>query len=58
MRKALLGLPEDQRIVLTMAYFNGLTQSEISEKLNLPLGTVKTRIRSGMKQLKTALGQG
>ncbi len=57
-RKALQALPDDQRTVLTMAYFNGLSQSQISEKLNLPLGTVKNRIRSGMKQLKTALQQG
>jgi RNA polymerase sigma-70 factor (ECF subfamily) len=57
-RKALQSLPEDQRTVLTMAYFQGLSQSEISEKLNLPLGTVKTRVRSGMKQLKVALQSG
>jgi RNA polymerase sigma-70 factor (ECF subfamily) len=38
-----------------MAYFEGLTQSEIAEKLEIPLGTIKTRIRSGMMKLRDIL---
>jgi RNA polymerase sigma-70 factor (ECF subfamily) len=55
-RQALEQLPEDQRRVLALAYFMGMTQQEISEKLNQPLGTVKTRIRLGMIKLKDLLG--
>ncbi len=54
--KALSGLPAEQRKVIELAYFGGLTQQEISEKLDQPLGTVKTRIRLGMQKLKIALG--
>jgi RNA polymerase sigma-70 factor (ECF subfamily) len=53
--KALSGLPAEQRQVIKLAYFGGLTQQEISEKLDQPLGTVKTRIRLGMQKLKVAL---
>ena len=53
--KALSGLPAEQRKVIELAYFGGLTQQEISEKLDQPLGTVKTRIRLGMQKLKMAL---
>jgi len=53
--KALSGLPAEQRKVIELAYFGGLTQQEISEKLDQPLGTVKTRIRLGMQKLKVAL---
>ena len=56
MRQALEQLPEEQRQVLALAYFMGMTQLEISAKLNQPLGTVKTRIRLGMIKLKDLLG--
>ena len=54
-RAALLELPEEQRKVLVLAYFGGYSQSEISELLDLPLGTVKTRIRSAMQKLRQNL---
>jgi RNA polymerase sigma-70 factor (ECF subfamily) len=54
-RNALAELPEAQRIALELAYFEGLSQSEISERLNEPLGTVKTRMQLGMKKLRDRL---
>ena len=55
-RGALAQLPEEQRRILVLAYFEGLTQSEIAERLTTPLGTVKTRMRSGMTRLRELLG--
>ena len=52
---ALDGLPETQREALVLAYFGGYTQSEIAERLDTPLGTVKTRIRTGMMKLRDSL---
>ena len=54
-RAALAKLPENQRLVLEMGYFNGLTQREISEKLNVPLGTIKTRMRLGLRKLQDSV---
>lgn len=48
-------LPDEQRQVLVLAYFGGLSQSQIAEDLALPLGTVKKRIRLGMGKLRGAL---
>jgi RNA polymerase sigma-70 factor, ECF subfamily len=52
---ALAQLPEEQKRPLVLAYFDGLTQSEIAVKLGAPLGTVKTRMRSGMTKLRDLL---
>jgi RNA polymerase sigma-70 factor (ECF subfamily) len=54
-QQALALLSAEQRQAIALAYFYGLSQSEISEKLKLPLGTVKTRMRLGMMKLREAL---
>ncbi len=53
--KAMTGLPSPQRQVILMAYFQGLTQSEISDALGTPLGTVKTRMRLGLHKMRDIL---
>jgi len=54
-RAAVARLPEEQQRVLALAYFQGLSQSEIAETLHLPLGTVKTRLRLAMDKLRGML---
>ena len=54
-RKALEKIPREQREVILLAYFGGMTHSELAIKLTLPIGTVKTRIRLGMFKLKDIL---
>lgn len=53
--QALQRLPENQRQVLEMAYYDGMSQSEITQQLNIPLGTVKTRARQGLLKLRRLL---
>ena len=55
-RKGLESLTPIQREALTLAYFGGFTQTEIAERLKLPLGTVKTRVRDGLIRLRDVLG--
>lgn len=54
-RRAMKVLPPEHVEVLGLAYFSGLSQTEISSRLGLPLGTVKSRTRSGLRTLKTYL---
>ncbi len=53
--RALAALPPEQRDLIEQAYFFGLTQSELAEQFGLPLGTVKTRVRSGLLALRREL---
>jgi len=56
LNKVMERLREDYRIIIDMAYFQGYTQDEISKVLDIPLGTVKTRARAALIQLKQILG--
>lgn len=55
MREALATLSNEQRIVIELSYFDGYTQEQISQRLNVPLGTVKTRMRQGLMKLRDHL---
>lgn len=54
-RAALQTLPPEQRQVLELAYFRGMTQVQIAERVGIPIGTVKTRTLAAMKKLRRAL---
>ncbi|MEM1268145.1 MAG: sigma-70 family RNA polymerase sigma factor [Pseudomonadota bacterium] len=56
-RGALSGLPEEQRAVLRAAFFDGQSHAEVAERLDLPLGTVKSRIRLAFRHLRETLGE-
>ena len=53
--RAMEELPPNERLVLELAYWRGLSQSEIARHLRIPLGTVKTRTRSGLRRLADLL---
>ena len=53
--KVISSLSEDQRKVIDLAYFNGYTQKEIAQELKVPLGTVKTRVRNALIELRKLL---
>jgi len=53
--EALLGLPEEQRVVVELAFFRGLSHTEIAELLKLPAGTVKGRMRLALEKLRREL---
>ena len=50
-------LPDDQRQVIELAYFGGLSHTQIAEVLDLPPGTVKGRMRLGLSKMRSALGE-
>jgi RNA polymerase sigma-70 factor (ECF subfamily) len=56
-RAAMARLPAEQRVTVELAFFSGLSHSELAGHLGLPLGTVKTRIRSSMMKLRESLGE-
>ena len=55
--KQLSNLKPDQKLIIDLAYFNGFTQDEISKQLNIPLGTVKTKMRSAILELRKYVQQ-
>ena len=54
-RAAVASLPDEQRVVLSLAFWSGLSQSEIAERTGTPLGTVKSRVRLAMSKLRDRL---
>ena len=56
-RAALESLPAEQRTAIELAFFSGMSHSELAAHLSEPLGTIKTRVRSGMLKLRSALGE-
>ncbi len=56
-RRAMATLPEDQRQALQLAFFDGLTHVDIAERMGVPLGTIKTRIRLGLLKIREQFGE-
>jgi RNA polymerase sigma-70 factor (ECF subfamily) len=54
-REAVRQIPEEQRLTVQMAYFEGLTHVEIAERMGVPLGTVKSRLRIGLEKMRVYL---
>jgi RNA polymerase sigma factor (sigma-70 family) len=57
LRKVVHQLKEEYKVLVELAYFQGFTQDEISKILNIPLGTIKTRLRTALIQLRTVIKQ-
>jgi len=57
-RDALAMLPAEQRGLIELGFFGGMTHQELARRTETPLGTVKTRIRTGLRTLREALGEG
>jgi RNA polymerase sigma factor (sigma-70 family) len=55
LKKVISGLKAEQRVLIDLSYFQGFTHEEIAKAMNIPLGTVKTRIRSALIQLRTLI---
>jgi RNA polymerase sigma factor (sigma-70 family) len=55
LKRMLLKLKDEQRQLIDLSYYQGFTHDQIAKELNIPLGTVKTRIRSALSQLRTLL---
>ena len=55
LKKLILKLKDEQRLLIDLSYFQGYTHEQIAKSLHIPLGTVKTRIRSALTQLRTLL---
>lgn len=57
LRKQVAALKPDQKIIIDLAYFSGYTQEEISKEIGIPLGTVKTRMRTAIMELRKMIQQ-
>ncbi len=57
-RKALESLPPEQRTVLELGYYQGMSSSEIARHTDIPIGTVKSRVAAGLSKLRSVLGDG
>lgn len=57
LRKILMNLKDEWRVLIDLAYFQGFTHEEIAKALSIPLGTVKTRIRSALTHLRTVISK-
>ncbi len=54
-RRVLMSLPDDQRTVLLLGYFEGLSSSEIAERISVPIGTVKSRVAAALARLRAVV---
>ena len=57
-RRVLAALPKEQRVVLELAYFEGLSSSEIATRIEVPIGTVKSRVAAALGKLRSELARG